>query len=210
MDFDTAYARSGIGRSIYDPDWGQEDPEFDNPMSLDSLMDDEKENPVMDFDALARELIAKEVENLRLSVKFHETDREYNVNRIRSLTEELDEVRRDRDWYRSRVDVLQLELDRHTRAEMDLRARERAAELEQRSQQVLQSQPEDLLPKMKGMTKARRKKLVAETAERIKADGPIPAIKWIREQLFEQSGSQFGLKQAKDFVDCIRAHEEVR
>lgn len=179
-----------------------------------------------DKDRLFQELLIKEVESQRDTIRLLELDLDSVRGQIRGLNTEANNLRREN---------LNLEQEVEGRAEenyhLHMRLRpyeqiEREKEREEQAARILAEKkaqfegvdPIGLLPSAKGWTLARKAKLVIEVRRRITADGFIPAIKFARDQFenvtkeVEENGYTqpistrvFGLKEAKDFVDCIRA-----
>lgn len=194
MNFDDAYELSGIGRG--DPVERMEVSEMDQHQSL-----------VIDLMAAEiarlRGLLAHEQEQLR----FMADDLTVERRRAQTLQDEIDRLYEEKDALRDRLGrflVQEQEQQRQERLRADLAP-------------WAGMDPVNLLPKVKGWTQTRKRKLVAECSEMLKAGNKIPAIKHAREQFTETtevtdgSGTWrrnvFGLKEAKDFVDCIQAQE---
>jgi hypothetical protein len=202
MNFDDAYELSGIGRG--DPVERMYAEAFAPHKEVSEM--DQHQSLVIDLMAAEiarlRGLLAHEQEQLR----FMADDLIVERRRAQTLQDEIDRLYEEKDALRDQLGrflVQEQEQQRQERLRADLAP-------------WVGMDPVNLLPKVKGWTQTRKRKLVAECSEMLKAGSKIPAIKHAREQFTETtevtdgSGTWrnvFGLKEAKDFVDCIQAQE---
>jgi len=227
LTFDEAYERSGIGRyqddpvdrmyaEAFAPPWDRSDEDSVN--GTNDLYGPQKEVSTMDNSALFTELLVAEVGRLRAQVEDLKYDINYHRGRAETLAVEVDRLRGETDRLYDEKAALRQRLDPFLAAEREREYQERQRALqEQLKAQFEGADPIDLLPKIKGWTKARKLKLVEKVKEHLRSGNKIPAIKHARDQFGyvtapltaipgEYQRAIFGLKEAKDFVECVQAH----
>lgn len=159
------------------------------------------------------ELLVREVDDLRdreggLRALVGEYQRD-----IATLTdrrnEALDDIRDLQDHngsLRGRVEALDAWNDR-LRSDVQQLSGEVSRQREAREVvERLKKDPIDLLPTME-MDAA--KAIINRIVDFLGRNEKIPAIKWLREELYEAGKGRFGLKEAKDVVDVVAARLEA-